>query len=170
MRYVVLIALAAFPLAVIYGALRDLVSFEVPNWVSLAVVLSFIVAMPGAGIPGDEIAAHFAVGLAVLAVAFFMFARGFIGGGDAKLLAGAALWMGWRWLAEFLILMGLAGGVLALLILIFRKVPLPKRLSAISWIRRLHGETAGVPYSLAIGAAALYLFPNLAVVSRALSD
>jgi len=54
---------------------------------------------------------------AVFAVAFVLFWRGMLGGGDAKLIAATALLIGDHDLVDFLFLMGVCGGVLALAIL-----------------------------------------------------
>src|SRR5205085_3415209 len=54
---------------------------------------------------------------AVLAVGFALFWRGIIGGGDAKLIAGATLLVGYHDLFAFLFLMSLCGGVLAVAVL-----------------------------------------------------
>ena len=44
--------------------------------------------------PLAEIGMHVAAALAVLVVTFVFFSRGWIGGGDAKLAAATALWLG----------------------------------------------------------------------------
>ena len=54
----------------------------------------------------------------VLVVGFMFFWGGTFGGGDAKLLTGAVLLIGYRDLFEFIFLMSLFGGVLALAILV----------------------------------------------------
>ena len=47
---------------------------------------------------------HVAAGAAVLAVTFALFAFGWIGGGDAKLAAATALWLGFDTLPDYLML------------------------------------------------------------------
>ena len=61
----------------------------------------------------------------VLVVAFGFFTQGWIGGGDAKLAAATALWFGFDHLLDYLIYASLFGGVLTLLLLQFRMLPLP---------------------------------------------
>lgn len=58
--------------------------------------------------------ADVALGLAVLAVGAAMFRAGVFGGGDAKLLAAGALWLGAGSAGAFLAATALSGGVLAL--------------------------------------------------------
>ena len=56
-------------------------------------------------------------GLAILAIAFVMFALGWVGGGDAKLAAATALWLGWSSMLDYSVAAAIYGGVLTLIIL-----------------------------------------------------
>ena len=60
-------------------------------------------------------------------VAFACFTMGWIGGGDAKVAAAAALWFGFGHLLNYLVYASLFGGALTLLLLQFRQWPLPYR-------------------------------------------
>ena len=88
-------------------------------------------------------------------VAFVCFACGWIGGGDAKLAAATALWLGFGNLFSYLVYASLLGGALTLLIVQFRTMPLPRLLAGREWAERLHSQGAGVPYGVALAAAAL---------------
>jgi Flp pilus assembly protein protease CpaA len=60
-----------------------------------------------------------------LAVTFAMFAVGGMGGGDAKLLAATAVWMGMSMeLMQYVFYGAMIGGVLTLLIVFYRGSPL----------------------------------------------
>ena len=72
--------------------------------------LAFAPAALLVGVPLPEIGVSLAVGVGMLVVGAGMFALGWIGGGDAKLMAAAALWVGLRGLAPFAIYTALAGG------------------------------------------------------------
>jgi prepilin peptidase CpaA len=96
----------------------------------------------------------------VLAVAFVCFACGWIGGGDAKLAAATALWLGFGHLLDYFVYASLLGGALTLLILQFRHVPLPRLLMGRQWAERLHRSDGGVPYGIALAAAALLVYPQ----------
>ena len=72
------------------------------------------------GMPLAEIGMHVGAAAAVLVVSFMFFARGWIGGGDAKLAAATALWLGFDQLLNYLIFASLFGGVLTLAIMRFR--------------------------------------------------
>ncbi len=58
-------------------------------------------------------------GFTVLLVTFGMFAMGWIGGGDAKLVSATAIWMGWALLLPYLLIASVFGGVLTMLLLMF---------------------------------------------------
>ncbi|MCC7000494.1 MAG: prepilin peptidase, partial [Deltaproteobacteria bacterium] len=88
------------------------------------------------------------------------FARGWIGGGDAKLAAATALWFGWEHLYEYVLYASLFGGVLTVVLLQFRKYALPAGLVGREWVERLHQPRGGVPYGIALAAAALLVYPS----------
>jgi prepilin peptidase CpaA len=151
--------LLVFPVAMAFAAAFDLFTMTIPNKISLALVASFAVVAPLSGMPLHEIGVHVACGAAVLVVGFGCFLRGWAGGGDAKLLAASVLWLGFESLPQFLLTVGVLGGVLSIVILAFRKVP-DAFLSGPDWLMRLHGKNNGVPYGLAIAGAALLMYPD----------
>jgi prepilin peptidase CpaA len=103
---------------------------------------------------------HVGAALAVLAVTFVFFARGWIGGGDAKLAAATALWLGFDHLLAYLLYASIFGGVLTLAMIRFRLMPLPAALAEQEWVKRLHRLDGGVPYGIALAAAALLIYPE----------
>ena len=112
------------------------------------------------GMPLAEIGTHLGAAAIVLTVAFVFFARGWIGGGDAKLAAATALWLGFDQLLNYVILASLFGGLLTLLMMRFRLIPLPRWLENQPWATRLHRMDAGVPYGIALAIAALVIYPD----------
>ena len=96
----------------------------------------------------------------VLAVAFAFFAFGWIGGGDAKLVAATALWLGSGLMLPYLVYAALLGGALTLMILALRRYPLPPGCSGQRWIDRLHDSKSGVPYGIALAIAGLLVYPE----------
>ena len=89
-----------------------------------------------------------------------MFTRGWIGGGDAKFAAATALWLGFDHLVVYLLYASIFGGVLTLAMIRFRLMPLPQALADQEWVRRLHRLDGGVPYGIALAAAALMAIPT----------
>jgi prepilin peptidase CpaA len=109
-----------------------------------------------------ELAWSFGVALVVFVLAFFCFARGWIGGGDAKLAAVTALWFEPGNALLYFMYASLLGGVLTLGLLQFRSRFLPATLTDVDWIAKLHAPKAGVPYGAAMAPAALIVFPQTA--------
>jgi prepilin peptidase CpaA len=110
---------------------------------------------------------HLAAGAIVLVFAFVFFTRGWIGGGDAKLAAATALWLGFDHLMPYLLYASLFGGALTLLLLQFRHAPLPAMLARQDWAQRLHDRNSGVPYGIALAAAALAVYPQTSWMAAA---
>ena len=162
---VLLAALAVYVGAMLWGALSDLASYEIPNRVSIAVAAAFAPAAVAAGLPLSEIALAVAVAGACLIAGIALFAVGLFGGGDVKLLSAGALWAGEGRVLEYLVLIALAGGLLSLVLMAYRRLPLPARLRRAGWLRALHEPDAGVPYGLAIAAGALAQLPRLEVLA-----
>ncbi|MCF6293996.1 MAG: prepilin peptidase [Robiginitomaculum sp.] len=157
------IVLLVFPLLMIIAAWRDITSMTIPNWISLALLGLFLVVSPLIGLSWAEFGVHIAVGLAALLLTITMFALGWIGGGDAKLFAAAALWMGWPDVLAYTIVSALAGGLLTVFLLYARKTPMPPVLYAQKWSATLLKKGGDVPYGVALCAGALYMFPKSAL-------
>ena len=153
--------LAAFPLLVILAALSDITSFTIPNRISALLFLAFFPAALALGRPLGEIGADVAVFAVALLAGMGMFAAGWIGGGDAKLLAVASLWLGLAAMPVFLLVTALAGGALAVLLMNVRSPWLQPYLgNAPAWLVRLASPGADVPYGVAIATGALVAFPQ----------
>jgi prepilin peptidase CpaA len=154
--------LLAFPALVAFGAAYDLLTMTIPNRVSIAIVALFFVVALISGLSTHDILSHIAAGLIVLVAGITLFAVGGFGGGDAKLLAAAALWIGLDHLVPFLINVTLFGGILALAILVYRRNPLIPP-NAPDWAINLHKQGSGIPYGIAIASSALLVFPKTAL-------
>jgi prepilin peptidase CpaA len=108
------------PLAVAAGALgwaaiSDIRHYVIPNRTVAAVAAAycmFACTMPWSFAIGGVVA-----GMIVFAVATLFFARGWLGGGDAKLITAAALWAGSPFLSSFTVVTCLSGAALGLLML-----------------------------------------------------
>ena len=154
------VAAAIFAFAMVYGGLTDLTTMRIRNNLCLWLFASYAVLAPLVGFTVEQIALSAALAAGLLAVSFVLFAFGWMGGGDGKLLAVTALWLGFDQAPAFLIYIGLLGGALTLAILQLRLVGLPAFLGSKPWITRLQMDNCGVPYGVAIAAAALIVFPQ----------
>lgn len=142
-----------------WAALTDLRTLTIPNKLPallLGLYGLFVLTLPEA----TALAVHVPTALlcagVVLCAGIALFAFGWLGGGDGKLLAVAALWVGLDGLGLMLILTALMGGALALLqvsvfapvaAMAFEKVG---RRDAAQVVSGRH-----VPYGIAISGATL---------------
>ena len=142
------------------AAIFDAWSFRILNVVALLLAIAFPAAALLIGIPVDW--PYHIVGAAVVLVAgMLLFMRDLLGGGDVKLLAAATLWYGLDRLPAFLFAVSLAGGLLALAVLLVRATgrlrPLPAgRLRGAVSLRRIN-----LPYGVAIALGGLLVRPLL---------
>lgn len=153
-------AFLVFPAFMAYAAFSDLLSMTISNRISLILLAAFLVLAPAAGMGWQAVGLHLAMGGIVLALAFACFAFGWIGGGDAKLAAVIAMWFGPQLVFEFMVLSAIFGGMLTLALLRFRGAIIPAIEMLPDWVRRLHAPREGVPYGVALAAAALMIYPH----------
>jgi prepilin peptidase CpaA len=113
-----LLVLSACALAIFAAAAAtDARDRRIPNALSGALALlglARIALALATGEPPLPLAIDLAAAVAVFALGALGFASGVLGGGDVKLLAAGALWLGAAALLPFLTATALAGGVLAL--------------------------------------------------------
>jgi prepilin peptidase CpaA len=97
-------------------------------------------------------------------VLVILYARGYIGGGDVKLLSSVAIGLSFTSLLQLLTTMSFAGGVIALLHLVLRQLPRPTLPPAgSSFLRRVYAierwrnlRRAPLPYGVAIAAGGIW--------------
>ncbi|WP_424628231.1 A24 family peptidase [Bradyrhizobium sp. SYSU BS000235] len=149
-----------FPALIAFAAASDLLTMTISNRVSLLLVMGFCVMAGVSGMPLHDIGMHVAAGLTILVLAFACFAFGWMGGGDAKIAACVGLWFGFPHLLNYLTYTSVFGGALTLLLLEFRRWPLPYALGSQEWVQRLHGKDSGIPYGIALAMGALMIYPD----------
>jgi len=152
--------LLLLPLLVVLGAASDALTMTIPDRLPLALVGSALALAPIAGLEWTTLALHCTAAAIVLAVGFAMFAGGWIGGGDAKFAAAIVLWLGWDQIAAFAAASAIFGGVLAAAVLILRRTGsgvAPQSSSQVPW---MHDTSCGMPFGLALAAAALTVYPD----------
>jgi prepilin peptidase CpaA len=158
-----------FPFSMVYAALSDIVSMTIANTVSVILVVTFAAVAPFTGMEWSVYAWHFAAGALVLAVTFGLFALGGMGGGDAKLVASSAVWMGFgHELFGYLVASAMLGGGLTIVILGYRKSPLAAYTGQNMFLRHFADEKAGIPYGVALGMGGLMAYPDTALMQWAM--
>ena len=146
------IAAALLPILLVLAGALDVVVRSIPNSVVILLAVCFGLFAGLTAMPFAQLAGHLLCGSTVLACGFALFSRSLIGGGDAKLMAGAALWFGFDSLLPFLAATALAGGVLAVACLFSNAARarfLPDK-----------ARQRTIPYGAAIAAGALVAFPE----------
>jgi prepilin peptidase CpaA len=152
--------LTLFPACMAFAAAYDLLTMTVPNRIAIALLVGFACLAPFTGLGLEDLGIQLAVAMIALAVGIGFFAMGWIGGGDAKLLAATVLWLPPAALLNYGLAVGLLGGMLTMLLLAYRRLPLPAALMQQSWMARLHDAGAGVPYGIALAAGGLIVYPH----------
>lgn len=148
MTVTIAIILSAMLLAV---ALFDISKFIIPNWLNAAFVALYPVFLLITPEPIEwwwslaVMACFFAGGLLI-------FQFNIMGGGDVKLLIALSLWIGWdsQTLLAFGLLTSIAGGVLALFLLLARFIVAK---GGVKNLPKVLTKNAPIPYGIAIAYA-----------------
>lgn len=159
MTLIHLFLVSLVPALVIVAALKDLTSMTIPNWISGLLILGFAPAAWASGLDLAAVGGHLAAGVLALAVGIGLFAGRIIGGGDAKLMAAAALWLGWGSAGMAALWIGLFGGAFCLLLILARRGFQPYVVGMGGWAGRLLEPKGDIPYGVAICAGVLMVFP-----------
>jgi prepilin peptidase CpaA len=137
-----------------WAAVSDLQRRVIPNRISVAILALY--PAHALTLPAAAIGPSVAVAVGVLIFGMFAFVRGWIGGGDVKLLSVAALWAGWPLAVELAVITSLFGAVLALSWIALARYFPPLFPS----IAAANGRTE-MPYGVAIAAGGVYVAARL---------
>jgi prepilin peptidase CpaA len=159
-------ALFIFPGLMIAAAICDIATLTIPNRLSLALLLLFVPAALVAHLSAGAIGWHTLIGVIALGFGILAFALRWMGGGDSKFFAATALWFGPQDILSFAVTVSIVGGMLAVLLMSFRRIPLPALLARQDWIQKLWTEGTGVPYALAFAGGALFVYPEAEIFHR----
>ncbi|MCI4645435.1 MAG: prepilin peptidase [Hyphomonadaceae bacterium] len=149
-----LLTLAAFAFLALclFGALTDIASLTIPNWLNATIAALGVSALAVSGFELGTIGWHLGIAVLAFVASFALFTFGIFGGGDAKMIPAVALWMGPTAIVPFLFWMALVGGLLALIGTLAKYAPLPE--GAPVWVSNTLSKGEGVPYGVAIAAGA----------------
>lgn len=160
MFYALSALLFVCPALVILGGVYDVTTMKIPNWISIALAAAFVPVALAVQLPWDQIAISLGIGFAALVIGIALFAFRILGGGDAKLLAAALLWVGTSGAFVFVMATALAGGALSLFLLAARKWWPLVPWTAPAWVARLMEPKGDIPYGVAIAVGAIVAFPH----------
>jgi prepilin peptidase CpaA len=114
------LALALVAVACLVAAAAfDVVTFEIPDTLSIIILVAALVY--GWLTPGFDWLSHALAVAVMFGVGLLLFSRGWMGGGDIKVMVAVAGWTGLAGLPMQLAYVAIAGGVLALVLIIARR-------------------------------------------------
>ena len=149
-------------LLLLYVAATDIAARLIPNSVCLLLAALAMVCLPFGDL--HQLVASLYGAVLLFAVLFILFDRGYIGGGDVKLLTALAIGLPIIGLIQFLAITVMVGGVLAMVHLMMRHLPYPalppvgssriRRVYAIERWRNL--RRAPLPFGVAIAFGGIW--------------
>ena len=151
--------LSVFPLMVVMAGISDFFTLKIPNWLNAVIAVSVVPFVILSGMPLELFAWHVLAGLVMFAVGFFLFLANLIGGGDAKMLAACALWVGWDSLMQFGLGTAIAGGALVIAMKIWVFFADHKDTRGMDWAKNFLSTRPQLPYGIAIAAGGVIVFP-----------
>jgi len=160
MDTVTLLLLSILPCMAIVAGLHDVTTMKIPNWISGLLIIAFFPTAFLVGLPPMVVLMHVGIAFAALLVGMVLFARGYIGGGDAKLISASCLWMGLTGSGMFLVWTGLAGGLVCLGLIAARAQLQSYTTGAPGWVAQLMEPRGDLPYGVAIAVGALMAYPG----------
>jgi prepilin peptidase CpaA len=146
------------------AAYKDVQSRRIPNALTAGVAALGIVRLILTGDPGVALDSVAAAG-AIFAAGFLLFWRGLIGGGDVKLIAAAALLVGYQALSGFLVAMSLCGLFVTLAILATARLAPRPAAAPLAATPDSTPARPTVPYGVAIAASGILTLVLQSVVS-----
>jgi prepilin peptidase CpaA len=147
-RWVIIILLLAI---LVVASISDIRDRRIPNWTVLAIaLLSIPWAFFGAS---NGILSALGAALIAFSVSFPLYFFRVVGAGDSKLLTVVALFVGLNQLSQFLVLVVLAGGAIAVISLLMR----PTEAVIMLQMRGKGVFSRGIPYGVAIAIAGAYV-------------
>lgn len=129
------------------AAVSDLRTRIIPNRLNAIIALLAVGWWAASGFGAQDIAIQIGVALIALGLFAAIFALGWMGGGDVKLIGALGLWLPALPMVRMLVFMVLAGGLLSIAVLVHHR-----------W--RRHEGAPEVPYGVAIAAATLLILTN----------
>lgn len=137
--------LATLAIALVVAAVTDFRQRRIGNWLNAGIALAAPLFWWASGLSlWPDVAMQIGVALATFAVLAAMFAMGWMGGGDVKLLAALALWIAPPLFLNLVVMMALLGGVLTIGL-------------CMTHVMRRRKDKLTIPYGVAIALAGLWV-------------
>ena len=163
-----LFALLVFAGLLLAAAACDVARMKIPNALSAALAAAFVPLAFALRLPVQDIGLHLLFGASILLIGYLLFQIKVLGGGDAKLIAAAAVWTGAPAFLYFFAFTAVAGGVLALGFIALRLQFAPAN-ALPAFVNRLLTPGGGLPYGVAIAAGGIIATQAIPFLSSALT-
>lgn len=151
--------LMLFPLLMILGGAVDVMTRRIPNSLVVGTAALFLPAALVTGMPLWIMSLHVATAAVLLALGFGLFSFGVVGGGDAKMMAAAGLWLGFPCSILFITFSALAGGLLAAAMGLWFLVTMEGGVHSAWFDKTVAPLKPSVPYGFALAAGAILATP-----------
>ncbi|RFC64982.1 peptidase [Fulvimarina endophytica] len=138
------------------AAVSDILTMTIPNRLCLLLAAGFPLAAYLSGMSLETAALHMAFGLAAFVMGFALFALNVFGGGDAKLMAATAFWIGPEAALPFVFDATIVGGIMAIAMIYVRSIAVPA--TGIVFADRLLSRETGIPFGVALAFAGLHAY------------
>ena len=164
MIYIDLFFISLFTIQILVAIFYDLTKLEIPNLVCITIAISFLPAALLHGLDFLIILEHYGSGVLLFFGGLVLFILKVMGGGDVKLIAAIGIWLGWKLLVPYIIVIAIIGAGLALVVLVLRSIPsLSGPLKSLPWLSIENKDKKSIPYGFAIGVAGLILIKATAI-------
>lgn len=151
--------LMLFPLLMILGGAVDVMTRRIPNSLVVGTAALFLPAALVTGMPLWIMSLHVATAAVLLALGFGLFSFGVVGGGDAKMMAAAGLWLGFPCSILFITFSALSGGLLAAAMGLWFLVTMEGGMHSAWFDKAVAPLKPSVPYGFALAAGAILATP-----------
>jgi prepilin peptidase CpaA len=135
--------LCALAIALLIAAFTDLRRRRIDNWLNAGIALAAPLYWLASGMGLGDIGLQLGVAAGAFAVLAGLFAMGWMGGGDVKLLTALGLWIKPAWFLELILVMAIAGGVVTIIFGCWH-------------VTRRNRDRIAIPYGVAISFAGLW--------------
>lgn len=153
------LAILLFPFLMLLAGTHDVLTARIPNVLVAVIALLFIPFAWLTQQPVWMIGTNLLTGFTLLVVGYPLFAFRLVGGGDAKLLAAAGLWLGFPCSILFVGFSVLAGGILAASIGLFYLINFEASIHSSKLEGLFRPLAPSVPYGFALAAGAIVATP-----------